>query len=148
MRFPIQVFFLFLSELKWFLQWTTEFDFIICLQFNKREQRTCTIFSLYAQDAARIAEYNSLPRHASIARHRTVLLRFCISSSLSDRKPIGLQQQLSSGSHWPQSSTSCLSVGRGQLGRWPIGRFVSRRTWHSLLFKSNQDDVSKRGWKG
>lgn len=81
----------------------------------------CTIFSLYAQDIAKLTQHNSLPKQASIAMHRSALLCLYSFPSLSDRKSIGLQQQLSSGSHWPQSSTSCISVGRGQVGRWPMG---------------------------
>ena len=110
-------FFPFFFELKLSHQLATEFDFIIYLQFNRREQKMCTIFFLYAQNIVRLADHNSLPGHASIAMHRTDLWYLYVSPSLSDRKPTGFQQQLSSGSHWPQSSTSCLSVGRGQLGR-------------------------------
>ena len=132
LRFPVCLFFLSVFfELKVFHQLATESDFIICLQFNRREPKMYTLFSLYAQDAGRLAEHSSLPGHASIAMHRTDLWCFHYSAPLSDRKPIGLQQQLSSGSHWPQNSTFCLSVGRGQRGRWPIGRSVSRRMWHS-----------------
>lgn len=124
-------FFLFFFELKLFHQLATESDFIICFQFNRREPQMYTLFSLYAQDAVRLAEHSSLPGHESVAVHRTDLWCFHFSPPLSDRKPIGLQQQLSSGSHWPQNSTFCLSVGRGQLRRWPIGQSVSRRMWHS-----------------
>lgn len=111
----------FFFELKLFYWLTTNFDFIICLQFNENEQRLCTIFSLYGQDIVKLAQHSLLLRQASIAMHRTDLLCLYLFPSLSDRKPVGLQQQLSSGSHWPQISTSCLSVGRGQVRRWPMG---------------------------
>ena len=58
LRFSIHLFFLSVFfELKLFHQLATESDFIICLQFNRREPKMYTLFSLYARDAVRLAEH-------------------------------------------------------------------------------------------
>lgn len=116
LRFSIHLFFLSVFfELKLFHQVSHRVWFYNLLSVQQEGTKDVhTLFPLYP-GCSKISRTQFIAWACKCCRAQDRPLVLPLSSPLSDRKPIGLQQQLSSGSHWPQNSTFCLSVGRGQL---------------------------------